>query len=67
MVQLSSVHWGLFHLRRHAQDRLNDALDATKAALEGGIVPGGGTGVSSGTHKVRGAVRSHSRRATEAA
>ena len=25
-----------------SQDRLNDALNATKAALEGGIVPGGG-------------------------
>ncbi|CAE7234724.1 CPN60-2 [Symbiodinium natans] len=36
------------------KDRLNDALNATKAALEGGIVPGGGTALLYATMKLEG-------------
>merc|ERR1740121_1726747 len=36
------------------KDRLNDALNATKAALEEGIVPGGGTALLYATKKLEG-------------
>merc|ERR1719188_1440519 len=36
------------------KDRLNDALNATKAALEEGIVPGGGTALLNATKKLEG-------------
>mmetsp|Transcript_37247 Transcript_37247/g.118539 ORF Transcript_37247/g.118539 Transcript_37247/m.118539 type:complete len:374 (-) Transcript_37247:151-1272(-) len=36
------------------KDRLNDALNATKAALEEGIVPGGGTALLYATRKLEG-------------
>merc|ERR1719291_528774 len=35
------------------KDRLNDALNATKAALEEGIVPGGGTALLYATTKLK--------------
>merc|ERR1719367_1984893 len=36
------------------KDRLNDALNATKAALEEGIVPGGGTALLYASRKLEG-------------
>merc|ERR1719181_1848582 len=37
---------------QEVKDRLNDALNATKAALEEGIVPGGGTALLYATRKL---------------
>ena len=35
---------------KERKDRVDDALNATRAAVESGIVPGGGTGIAAGQH-----------------